>query len=167
MSAVQDEFATVSNIAAYVKDLYKDVARNNVNYYDAHIRPVAGACAELNHRYTKIQMSDLLIVALLHDCREDFDISFRNQTCRQQKALELITRDSNETYFDYIARICAEESYPGYLARFVKLVVLTHNMLDLKEGNMKDKYRFAEHYIRARTNPKLYPTHQEIVEALA
>lgn len=167
MSAVQDEFAIVSNLAAYVKDLYKDVTRNNVNYYDGHIRPVAGACAELNHRYTKIQMSDLLIVALLHDCREDFEVSFKNQTYRQQKALELISRESGETYFDYIARLCAEESYPGYLARFVKLVDLTQNMSSLNECSMKDKYRFAEHYIRARTNPKLYPTHQEIVEALA
>lgn len=172
MTVTIDQFDNVRVIADWVKNLYSKVShKNGVGYYDKHIRKIAGACAELHHKYNKLGLGDLMIVSLLHDSGEDFNVDFANQTMRQQKALQLLTRQRKNgkhtiTYFDYIRIMCEEESYPGYLARFVKLVDLAHNMSDLEESSLKDKYRFAENYIRSRTNPSLYPSRKEIVEAL-
>ena len=63
-----------------------------------------------------------------------------------------LSKKPGETYFDFIMRIHDGGPFrTGMVA--VKLADLRHNMSDLQEGSLKDKYRFAE-YILSYFNPK-------------
>lgn len=72
--------------------------------------------------------------------------------------VDALSKKEGETYFDFIMRIHNGDS-PYECGAFrvgmvaVKLADLRHNMSDLKEGSLKDKYRFAE-YILNYFNPK-------------
>ena len=68
---------------------------------------------------------------------------------------------SGENYFDFIMRINnGDRSREDFCGAFrvgmvsVKLADLEHNMSDLNEGSLKDKYRLA-HYILSYFNPKI------------
>lgn len=88
------------------------------------------------------------VAALLHDGVKDGHISeeeLRNKFLSfHVDIIMLLTRKSNETYFDFIRRIVnAQRTAEGFSATVVKLADLTHNMSDLNEGSLRDKYRFA------------------------
>lgn len=83
--------------------------------------------------------------ALLHDTLEDTDTTedelkelfdFNVVT-----AVKLLSKLEGENYFDFTFRIIKSKFK---LAMIVKYADLTHNMSDLNEGSMKDKYRFAK-----------------------
>jgi (p)ppGpp synthase/HD superfamily hydrolase len=57
-------------------------------------------------------------------------------------ALKLLTKRKGESYWHYLNRIKGNE-----IARFVKLRDLEHNMSDLDEGSLLDKYRLAYYYL--------------------
>tara|TARA_R110000824_G_scaffold218435_2_gene405057 strand:+ start:6702 stop:7235 length:534 start_codon:yes stop_codon:yes gene_type:complete len=69
------------------------------------------------------------------------------------KAIFIVSKkwEVRENYFDFIMRIVDGSSvdYTEYdlMALRVKLADLEHNMSDLNEGSMKDKYRFARQMI--------------------
>lgn len=55
---------------------------------------------------------------------------------------KLLNRNYSDNYFEYIMKIKG-----NYLATIVKLSDLAHNMSDLQEGSLKDKYRLAEYIL--------------------
>jgi hypothetical protein len=58
-------------------------------------------------------------------------------------AVVALSRETDETFYDYIQRVSAFA-----VAKVVKLVDLEDNAMDgIKEGSLKDKYRFAYQYL--------------------
>jgi (p)ppGpp synthase/HD superfamily hydrolase len=89
-------------------------------------------------------------VSKLHDVVEDTDTTIADLTeagfhSIVIKGVAAITKHpvkGAESYLDYLRRVKADP-----IARIVKLADLTHNMSDLKPGNMRDKYVLAEHFL--------------------
>ena len=96
--------------------------------------------------------SNLVVAAaFLHDSVEDQGLTADDF---QREGLDhfvynLVKTVSNqkENYFDFIMRIRGSHDSLNYGSRLIKLADLTHNMSDLQEGSMKDKYRFAYHIL--------------------
>jgi len=91
----------------------------------------------------------IIAAALLHDTIEDTWVTseyLRNAGMSEMtiEIVHLVTKRPGENYFDFTMRI-SESGHVG--AKIVKLADLRHNMSDLKEGSMKDKYRFAEYLL--------------------
>ena len=88
------------------------------------------------------------IVAWLHDVLEDSDLQADDL---EQKGISLhliqsivyLTRQKDENYKDYILKIKDDE-----IATKVKIADLTHNLSDLKNGNMRDKYILALYILK-------------------
>lgn len=80
------------------------------------------------------------IVALLHDAIEDTPMDYRFLVfmfgTNVAQTVDLLTKDKNEDYFDYIRRIKGH-----YVASNVKMVDLKHNMDLSKLKNIEDKDR--------------------------
>lgn len=81
-------------------------------------------------------------VAILHDVVEDTDTTlediFELFGVYVEASIDHLTKREGETYLDAIKRIEI-----SFVAKIVKRADLTHNMSDLKEGSLKDKYRLA------------------------
>lgn len=108
----------------------------DVSYFEGHVEPVALRLRELYDDPT------YEIIGLLHDVLEDteyIDVDLLAQGIGEEIVciVKNLTR-TDETYFDKIRKMKYQ-----HMARKVKLVDLEHNMSDLKEGSLKDKYRFA------------------------
>ena len=95
---------------------------------------------------------DLGIVALLHDVREDTDYPlhaplFSNAQATEFSALLAITKDDDETYGAYIARVCS--CWP---AAVVKLADLWHNLSLERQDCLPEKERrgLEKRYLKAR-----------------
>jgi GTP pyrophosphokinase len=86
----------------------------------------------------------MLTAALLHDVIEDTEYTYEDIYHEfgggVAEVVELLTRSPNETYYDFIYRI--GESGNIY-ALEIKIHDIIHNMSDLEECSLKDKYRFA------------------------
>lgn len=82
-------------------------------------------------------------IAWLHDVLEDTDVTSEDLIKEGifrfiVDSVEVLSRKEGENYKDFILR-CSKD----YYALRVKMADLKHNMSDLKEGSMKDKYRLA------------------------
>jgi len=82
-------------------------------------------------------------IAWLHDVVEDTDIDLTTLACKNFPgyiiyAIDKLTRKKDETYLDFILRVKTDEN-----ATAVKIADINHNLSDLKEGSLKDKYRLA------------------------
>lgn len=81
-------------------------------------------------------------VAILHDTVEDTDATLEEIKEKfgflVEVAVDHLTKREGENYLEAIERIEVT-----FVARIVKRADLTHNMSDLKEGSLKDKYRLA------------------------
>lgn len=91
----------------------------------------------------------VIAAAYLHDTIEDTYVTsdyLRNYGFSEMtiEIVQLCTKRPGENYFDFIMRL-QESGHVG--AKIVKLADLQHNMSDLKEGAMKDKYRFAQYIL--------------------
>lgn len=91
----------------------------------------------------------VIAAAFLHDVVEDTSVTLEDLRSAgvSEMTIEIVdicTKRAGETYFDFIMRI-NETRHTG--AKAVKLADLRHNMSDLKEGTLKDKYRFAEYQL--------------------
>ena len=99
----------------------------------------------------------VIAAAYLHDTIEDCGVT-RQQLINEgfsvmtAEIVESLSRKTDETYFDFIMRIRDSGAFAVGIAA-VKLADLEHNMSDLKEGSLKDKYRFAQ-YILSYNCPK-------------
>jgi (p)ppGpp synthase/HD superfamily hydrolase len=86
--------------------------------------------------------------AWLHDVLEDTSVTEKelreNFPDNVVDIVKIVSRNKSETYFNFIMRIIRSKNQ---LALVVKLSDLKDNLIDLKEGSRKDKYRFAEYLI--------------------
>lgn len=92
----------------------------------------------------------VVAAAYLHDVIEGCgvtkdDLEDEGFSTLTAEIVEMVSRKPGENYLDFITRILDSSSISvGAIA--VKLADLRHNMSDLGEGSLKDKYRLA-HYI--------------------
>ncbi len=128
-----------------------------VDEYYLILMPMSAQAVWAKHR------EHVVAASFLHDSMEDHPLvteSFLKENGISQLSIDIVkilTRRSGESYFDYIWRIM--ESGPASVgARVIKLVDLNHNMSDLKEGSMKDKYRFAEYILTTGFQYRSYST---------
>lgn len=84
------------------------------------------------------------IVAVLHDTIEDTDLTFY-ELARDYRpddgimdALKAITKVDGQTYIDFIIQVKKNE-----IATAVKVEDLLHNLSDLENGNLREKYLMA------------------------
>ena len=93
----------------------------------------------------------VIAAAYLHDVIEDcgvtkqdlIDAGFSVMTA---EIVDDLSRKEGENYFDFIMRIHGGGAFRVATVA-VKLADLQHNMSDLKEGALKDKYRFAQYIL--------------------
>lgn len=99
----------------------------------------------------------VVAAAALHDVIEDCDVSKEQLLAEDFSVMtvdivDTVTRKSGETYFDFIMRIRDSGAYSvGAVA--VKLADINHNLENLEEGSLKDKYRLSQ-YILSYFNKK-------------
>lgn len=117
--------------------------------YINHPKAVAEiALSKLNLDFDSMYSGDLAdlvyCVAILHDVVEDTDVTLedleKNFSEDITSAVGVLTKSGN--YKDAIEKIANSH----YVPILVKISDLEHNMSDLKEGTLKDKYRLA-HWI--------------------
>lgn len=96
-----------------------------------------------------VSVESAVIVALLHDVLEDtdyeIDASWLSEA--QWNALYLVTHQPEDTYFEYIAKICADK-----LATLVKLADLSHNLSPARQEALpEDQQRgLGKRYLKSR-----------------
>ena len=88
------------------------------------------------------------IVAWLHDVLEDSDLTFgdlieKGISHHLAQSVDYLTRKKDQNYKDYILQIKEDE-----IATKVKIADLKHNLLDLKNGSMRDKYILAWYILK-------------------
>lgn len=94
-------------------------------------------------------------VALLHDVQEDTDylLPLDGLSYRAWMALNLVTKDEDETYAEYIDAICNERYVDVQtMASVVKLADLWHNLQPERQGCLPEKERrsLEARYLKAR-----------------
>lgn len=88
------------------------------------------------------------IIALLHDIVEDTDVTIQDLSSKYGfdgivcNVVDILTRIKYQTYLDYILQVKKDK-----IATAVKLADLRHNLSDLHEGNMKEKYLMARYIL--------------------
>jgi len=90
------------------------------------------------------------IVAWLHDVLEDSDLEFKDLIEKGisyylVESVDYLTREKDQNYKDYILQIKEDE-----IATKVKIEDLRHNLLDLKNGSMRDKYLLALYILKEK-----------------
>lgn len=141
-------------IIPFVKEKHKNQKRKDGKPYFSHLEAVAKNLEDyeqylknkrLHHFY-----EDLIVAGYGHDLKEDQGVEDKDLIKNgfgilSTNLINTVSRKEGENYFDFIKRITL--SPYSQLASLIKLADLKHNMSDLGEGSLKDKYRFAEHYI--------------------
>jgi guanosine-3',5'-bis(diphosphate) 3'-pyrophosphohydrolase len=96
--------------------------------------------------------TDLQVIALLHDTLEDTHTTFKELVSEFgldiARDVEMLSKLKGEQYSDFIIRIATSGSERAVR---VKIADLTHNLSDLKNGAMRDKYELALHILKRRT----------------
>ena len=87
--------------------------------------------------------NELKIVAWLHDVLEDSNLEFKDLIEKGipyhlAQSVDSLTRQKDQNYKDYILQVKEDE-----IASKVKRADLIHNLCDLKNGNLRDKYILA------------------------
>ena len=136
---------------------HKGQKRSDGKDYITHPIAVAEIALELFKKYfgddykeydISTWETELYTTSVSHDLVEDTDVTIeeleREFGYSVARDVSSLSRVKDETYFSFIQRLV---DYGSALALIVKLADLRHNMSDLKEGSLKDKYRFAEHAI--------------------
>ena len=141
------EFATKAHAGQKRKD-GKDYITHPIA-----VAEIAERIAKENGLVDQDFLDDTYIIALFHDLIEDTDLDYEDIKSEWGTyiayAVLSLSRKIDETYFDFIMRLIQESGF-NIIPRIVKLADLEHNMSDLSEGSLKDKYRFA-HYILSRS----------------
>ena len=80
------------------------------------------------------------VVAWLHDVLEDSDLTFKDLLDKGiprylAKTVDLLTRKRDQNYKEYLLGIKECE-----IATKVKIADIMHNLINLNNGNMRDKY---------------------------
>ena len=144
------------NLAA---EIHKDQKRKDGLPYITHLEAVANNALKIHketYPNTEEDNADrdiLYLIATQHDAKEDqnYEESLYGEQLskagfahpnRVVASLKLLNKKQYANYFDYIMAVKHD-----YFARTVKLADLTHNMSNLQEGSLKDKYRLAEYIL--------------------
>lgn len=144
----------LEKIIEFVKEKHKNQKRKDGKPYFTHLEAVAKNIEGFKSLITKWGFEsfyeDIVIAAYSHDLIEDQGVT--EEELKQNgfsdlsiKLIQTVSRKEEETYYDFIKRITRSEY--KMLSSLIKLADLQHNMRDLNEGSLKDKYRFAEDYI--------------------
>ena len=125
-----EQFRIAEEIA---REVHKGQKRFDGKNYITHIEAVVNSHPEVEFK----------IVAWLHDVLEDSKLTFEDLVKKGisvdlSGVVELITRKKDQNYKDYILQVCEDE-----IAIKVKIADLKHNLLNLKNGIMRDKYLLA------------------------
>lgn len=102
-----------------------------------------------------LSTTDIAFVSgVLHDTIEDCDVTYEDIanefSVEIAEIVKLLTRPPKQTYFSFIQKISNTRTFVGTIALFVKLSDINDNMADLREGSLKDKYRFAEQVLLSK-----------------
>lgn len=84
------------------------------------------------------------IVAVLHDVLEDAGTLPTWLSPQEEETLRLLTRETHESYADYIKRIARATGPAGEMARRVKLADLEDNLANNPEPRLAQRYRAAK-----------------------
>jgi (p)ppGpp synthase/HD superfamily hydrolase len=126
-------------------DAHKGQMRKGGGEYITHPQAVAELTKTMFPHIS--QQPYLQVIAWLHDVIEDTDHTEESLIeagipSHYTVNVKTLSKRDGENYFDFIMRI-----KDSHHARKVKMADLKHNMSDLKEGSMKDKYRLAYHIL--------------------
>lgn len=86
---------------------------------------------------------EYIAAAWLHDVIEDTDVTEKDLVAQgidpwTIAAVMVLTKTDDVSYLDYILAVSGNN-----IARIVKMADIRHNMSDLKNGSMKQKYELA------------------------
>lgn len=137
-----------------IEEKFKSIKRKDGSPYVNHLYAVEKNVMELVEKYKNMFHIDpyeheyIQLIALGHDLLEDTDTTFdylaENFDMDVAIEIDLLTRQPNQNYFDYVKSLIGA----GWIVpMLVKLADLQHNMSDLPEGSLKDKYRFTQYLV--------------------
>ena len=137
------EFATKAHAGQKRKD-GKDYITHPIAVAEIAERMWWGKYAEDYHG-SQDKADKIYIVAVNHDTIEDTEVTLRDfgkefPDSEIIQAVSMLTRRKGQTYYDFIQNIAL---HGDLISLIVKIADLEHNMSDLQEGTLKDKYRFA------------------------
>jgi len=155
----------VQTAAEYAEQKHQGQKRKDGKPYFTHVEAVANIVAmdwftliprEAQDNWNKCK-DQVVAAAYLHDVIEDCNVTKQDLldagiSVMTAEIVDALSKRHGENYFDFIMRIHDGGPFrTGMVA--VKLADLQHNMSDLNEGSLKDKYRLAQ-YILSYFNPK-------------
>ena len=90
----------------------------------------------------------LKIAAVLHDTIEDTDLTldelyYLGASKDTIERVKLLTHKPGQLYVNYILKIKAHTT-----ARLIKIADIEHNLSDLQDGHLKEKYLMALHILK-------------------
>ena len=141
------------------QEKFEDIKRKNGEPYFSHLEAVSQIINEDYYQLIPLEAREIwgnlkiLVMAIgyLHDIIEDTDVTMQDLKDMGfppfvYETVQTLSRRERETYFDFITRINDSGAF-CIAAKAVKLADLRHNMSDLTEGSLKDKYRLAEYIL--------------------
>ena len=155
----------IQKAAEYAKIKHAGQKRKDGKDYFTHVEAVANIVDkewlnliphESQNAWNGVK-DHVVAAAYLHDVIEDCGVTKQDLIDEGfygmiVEIVDSLSKKKGENYFDFIMRIHNGGSFrTGIIA--VKLADLQHNMSDLNEGSLKDKYRLA-HYILSSFNSK-------------
>lgn len=156
----------VQTAAEYAEQKHQGQKRKDGKPYFTHVEAVANIVnmdwfslipQESSYGNWNSCKDQVVAAAYLHDVIEDCNVTKQDLldagiSVMTAEIVDTLSKRPGENYFDFIMRIHDGGPFrTGMVA--VKLADLQHNMSDLNEGSLKDKYRLA-HYILSYFNPK-------------
>jgi len=133
---------------AHIDDTRKFGADRGKPYFDTHVTRVA------IYAHSRQCTEEQYLAAYLHGVKEDHLPKWNEELLKgfgvTQLTLDIVdavTKRKDENYFDFIQRVIKTPE-----AILVKIADIQDNMKGLKEGSLKDKYRFALALLVAEEN---------------
>jgi len=134
---------------------YKDAVKLATKKHDGQYRDITGkpyichplAVAE------KFDDENYKIVAILHDTIEDTDLTISELTenyglkSELAEALDAITKIEGQTYIDFILQVKKNR-----IATAVKIEDINHNLSDIENDSLKEKYLIALYILQNMSN---------------
>jgi (p)ppGpp synthase/HD superfamily hydrolase len=155
----------IQKAAEFAAKAHEGQKRKDGKPYFSHVEAVANIVTmdwfRLIHREAQDNWNEckdhVVAAAYLHDVIEDCGVTQQQLidegfSVMTAELVQSLSKKPGENYFDFIMRIHDGGPFRTGLVA-IKLADLEHNMSDLDEGSLKDKYRLA-HYILSYFNPK-------------
>lgn len=141
------EYASV-----YAIEIWKDFLKAWPTDHDYFANLLLGGDFDLHEDYNDLDVLERLFMKVVddasktHDTVEDTDATLDEIEelfgSVVRHAVDALTKRPGENYFDALMRV-----RDNPIAVIVKRADLTHNLSDLNEGSLKDKYRLAKYIL--------------------